>query len=187
VSVCGLAVFEPRDADDLSSASFFTAPYPTFAAMRANDPVYRQPETGIRFLTRYEDVLELCRHPLGSARRSELFFPADAPQIAEESETVRRFLAPWMVFPDPPQHTRIRSVTTRFFTPRAIENLRPFVPRTVDGVVPVAQPLEGLRRVAGVAGRSLHRQAVKGSDRGRKPFERAGPRGYYQPHVLKTA
>jgi cytochrome P450 len=122
----------PDSGYDLSSASFFTDPYPTFAAMRTHDPVHLQPETGIRFLTRYDYVFELCRHPQVSARRAGLFFPPDAPQIAEESETVRRFLAPWMVFLDAPQHTRIRSIMTRFFTPKAIESLRPFVQATVD-------------------------------------------------------
>jgi cytochrome P450 len=117
---------------DLTSTAFFADPYPTFAAMRTNDPVYLEPDTGIRFLTRYDDVVELCRHPEVSAQRSGLFFPEDAPEIAKEAETVRRFLAPWIVFLDPPEHTRIRSVMTRVFTPKAIEALRPYIQKTVD-------------------------------------------------------
>jgi cytochrome P450 len=102
----------PARAYDLQSESYFANPYPTYALMRAEDPVYVQPETGIRYLTRYDDVLSLCRDPRVSARRSGLFLNQDTSGCEEEVGVVRRFLEPWLLFLDAPDHTRIRSIMT---------------------------------------------------------------------------
>jgi cytochrome P450 len=128
---------------DLKSERFFADPYPTYAAMRADDPVYRQPETGIWFLTRYDDIADLCRNPSLGNDRTPAFFPAQNERITAETATVRRFVAPWIVFLDPPEHTRIRSILARAFTPRAIEALRPVVQKIVDAEIEALRSRRG--------------------------------------------
>ena len=115
-------------------------PYPLYQQLRAADPVHRSP-LGFWVLTRHTDVLAVLRDPRMSRdlRRSErmrqlrLSPEVDGLLSGEEA-------APSMLFVDPPDHTRLRALVSKAFTPRAVERLRPRVE------VIVAELLE---RVAG--------------------------------------
>jgi pimeloyl-[acyl-carrier protein] synthase len=71
--------------------------------MRENDPLYWHEQMGMCFVTRYQDV-----------------------------QAVRRFFTDWMVFSDPPAHTRLRKLVSRAFVPRSIAMLESFTHRVVD-------------------------------------------------------
>ena len=78
---------------DLHSAAFFADPYDTYARMRQADPVYRDPATGIWFLTRYQDFCTPCTDPGFSNARVGQFFTGVSPELGEQVEVVRRFFA----------------------------------------------------------------------------------------------
>jgi cytochrome P450 len=120
---------------DLRSAAFFTDPYGTYARMRRDDPVYRDPATGIWFLTRYRDLVALAEDRRFSNTRVSQFFAGVSPELADEVEVVRRFFADWLGFVDPPQHTRLRRLTARAFSPRRVAALRGYVQTVVDAAV----------------------------------------------------
>jgi hypothetical protein len=112
---------------DLLSPAFFADPHPTFRRMRTEDPVYWHPQLEMWFLTRYDDIDRLVSNPDFSTERTDQYGRGAPPAVKEQLEVVNGFLYLWMVFADPPRHTRIRSLVTRAFTPRVIHGLRPFV------------------------------------------------------------
>jgi pimeloyl-[acyl-carrier protein] synthase len=118
-------------------------PYPLYHQLRAADPVHRSP-LGFWVLTRHADVLAVLRDPRMSRdpRRSErmelLRSSAEVDELLSSEEA-----APSMLFVDPPDHTRLRALVNKAFTPGAVERLRPRVEAIVT---------ELLDRVAG-AGR----------------------------------
>jgi pimeloyl-[acyl-carrier protein] synthase len=110
-------------------------PYPLYQRLRAEDPVHRS-ELGFWVLTRHADVLAVLRDPRMSRdpRRSERVdllrasTEVDDLLVAEEA-------APSMLFVDPPDHTRLRTLVNKAFTPAAVERLRPRVEAIVAGLL----------------------------------------------------
>jgi pimeloyl-[acyl-carrier protein] synthase len=115
-------------------------PYPLYHRLRAEDPVHRSP-LGFWVLTRHADVLALLRDPRMSRdpRRSERFEQLRASAELDELLAAEE-AAPSMLFVDPPDHTRLRALVNKAFTPVAVERLRP----RVEAIV-----AELLDRVAG--------------------------------------
>jgi cytochrome P450 len=122
---------------DLLSPEHFAAPYETFAVMRERDPLYWCEPMGMWFVTRYEDVHAVTRDRRFSSDKVDFFVP---PGGDERSRAVRRFLTDWMVFCDPPEHTRLRKLVSRAFTPRSVAMLESFTARAAQ---------EALDRVSG--------------------------------------
>ena len=93
------------------------------ATLRERDPVHWSERYRSWFLTRYDDVDAALRDPRFSSdrispyRRSRLDGP-DADPLVRAAFGV---LEDWMVFQDPPDHTRLRKLLSRAFTPRAVE------------------------------------------------------------------
>src|SRR5262245_54600859 len=93
-------------------------PYPFYKLMRERDPVHWNGTVRIWFLTRHADVSELLRDDRFSADRtqSERYLPPPAG---------RERPARSMLVVDPPDHTRLRDLVSKAFTPRMVEQLRP--------------------------------------------------------------
>jgi cytochrome P450 len=110
-------------------------PYPLYHRLRAEDPVHRSP-LGFWVLTRHADVLAVLRDPRMSRdpRRSErvalLRASAEVDELLASEEA-----APSMLFVDPPDHTRLRTLVNKAFTPAAVERLRPRVEEIVAGLL----------------------------------------------------
>ena len=101
-------------------------PFPLYARMRDEDPAHWSPRLKAWVLTRYEDVKRVCLDTAGmSSDRLRPFFatlpPAEARKVAE----LVRYLTLWMVFRDPPEHTRLRRLAAKVFHVRSIQALRP--------------------------------------------------------------
>jgi cytochrome P450 len=116
-------------AYDLLSPALFADPYPVFSVMRRDDPLYWNEQLGIWFATRYQDVRTVIRDGRFSTARVDAFVPAGTD---DSTQAMRQFYRDWMLFSDPPEHTRLRRLASRAFTPRSIAALEPFVHRAVD-------------------------------------------------------
>lgn len=131
-----MASFDPWDRSHLPN------PHALYRAMRAEAPVWRGvgPVTGrpIWFFTRYDDCVAALRDPrLGKDIEKHL----DPDQVAEERDLEAGPLAPLgrnMLFVDPPDHTRLRRLVAKEFTPRAIggleERIRAIAADLLDGL-----------------------------------------------------
>src|SRR5262245_7323332 len=101
-------------------------PAPYYHALRSMPPVHRMelPMMGVvHVLSRYSDCKAvLASHEFGKGERDRadaLFDDDEAAQYAELETRSRP-----MLFLNPPDHTRIRGLVSRAFTPRRIEALR---------------------------------------------------------------
>jgi cytochrome P450 len=122
-------VFNPFDP------AFRADPYPTYRALRELDPVHASP-LGITVLTRYDDVVRMLRSP--DVSRDVLRSATDFTELEREQLATRRVRSQSMLNLDPPDHTRMRSLVNKAFTPSAIERLRPRIVQLVDGILDVA-------------------------------------------------
>jgi len=97
--------------------------------MRDEDPVHWSPRLKAWVLTRYEDVKRACLDSTMSSDRLRPFFATLPPPEAAKIAELVRYLTLWMVFRDPPEHTRLRRLAARVFHVRSIHALRPNVER----------------------------------------------------------
>ncbi len=109
-------------------------PYPHYHALRAEDPVHYWPLSQGWVLTRYADVVSVLRDPRVSADRtrstmSQILGPPPIPE--EFLDTFEAIQRRSMLTMDPPDHTRLRRLVTKAFTPRMVESLRPRIEQIV--------------------------------------------------------
>jgi hypothetical protein len=114
-------------------------PYPTFARMRATEPIHFSEPWGGWMLTRYQDVLAGTRDPRLSSRRSSTYAQRLPPEVREKLAPLVRNLASWALVNDPPEHNRLRSLINKAFTPRQVERLRPRIQELVDELLDAVQ------------------------------------------------
>ncbi len=96
-------------------------PYPYYAWLRREHPVYHQERLGFWVLSRYEDIEMAARHP-------EVF--SSAQGIGPDWQPGLT-----MITKDPPEHTRLRKLVSKAFTPRMVQTLAPRIQDIVDHLV----------------------------------------------------
>ncbi|HEY3683165.1 MAG TPA: cytochrome P450 [Streptosporangiaceae bacterium] len=97
-------------------------PYPTYARMRDEVPVYRNEEQDFWAFSRHSDVL-------GAFRDSELFSSGNGPFLDPMSWGPKAARHMSFVAMDPPEHTRTRGLVARAFTQRRVNELAPRIRR----------------------------------------------------------
>jgi hypothetical protein len=109
-------------------------PYPLYARLRENDPLHRSYAVRGWILFRHADCVEVLRDPRFSAddRRLAAFERRRAEAIREGLVDPEAPQEPVMLRRDPPDHTRLRSLVNKAFTPRAVEKLRPRVEQLAE-------------------------------------------------------
>lgn len=145
----------PADSDlyaTLTSGAFATAadPYPTYRLLQREYPVLEL--FGGVSVFRYDDVAAVLRHPDVSTddRNSTLYQSLRArdklaaPYLSQmDSQSFLRR--------DPPEHTRLRKLVTKGFTPRRVAALRSFIQRHVDDTLDQAAGRGQLDLIADLA------------------------------------
>jgi len=114
--------FNPMDPE------FVADPYPTYHRLRAEDPVHHSP-LGFWVLTRYADVMAMLRDP------RLIKEPIAAFVAARFGIAVPPGLGLSMLDRDPPDHTRLRGLVSKAFTPKALESQRPHIQQIVDDLL----------------------------------------------------
>lgn len=130
----------PPDPFGLLKPESLQDPYPVYARLRAEAPVYFSEALRAWLLTRYEDVLGAFRDPRLSSRLTSGYGKQLPPAILEQLVPVLRNLASWVIFTDRPDHTRMRGLLNKAFTPKVTENLRPRIQALVDELLDAVAP-----------------------------------------------
>ena len=102
-------------------------PYRIYSFIREHEPVHHAPD-GSWVLTRYDHSAALLRDPRFSTNPARLTEGRDAAAMGP----IRQVGSSLMMFLDPPDHTRLRSLVSQAFTPRMVESLRPRIQLLVD-------------------------------------------------------
>ncbi len=119
--------FESGVAFDFFSRRLLSDPYPIYRRLQVKDPVHRSRLIKGWILSRHEDIDAILRdhrrfgNDRVSTQDANLRFDADEPRS--------------MLYRDPPDHTRLRSLVSKAFTPRAVRALRPRVERIADDLL----------------------------------------------------
>jgi cytochrome P450 len=113
---------------------FFDDPYPQYAALRAHDPVHRSP-LEVWVLFRYDDIVGVLRNSSLSVQVDNATPTARMQMFAEQAPEERERGAHSILNVDPPDHTRLRRLVSKAFTPKMVHELRPRIEALVDEAV----------------------------------------------------
>jgi cytochrome P450 len=143
-----LQVDEIRSAADLEGLDPFLPehradPYPLYRKLRELDPVHRSP-AGPLILTRHADATAVLRDPCFSSNPSHL--GGERPQVGPRRVDTRVLL-----FLDPPDHTRLRSLVSKAFTPAVVRRLRPRVQQLVAELLDRVEERGSMELIADLA------------------------------------
>ena len=107
-------------------------PYPLYAELRDAAPLYRAGD-GFWYASSYEAATAVFRSPhFGQGSGPDSRIRRD-PRFDDSSAL--QTLAYMLPFIDPPDHTRLRQLISRAFTPRAVERMRMFLAGHVDALL----------------------------------------------------
>jgi cytochrome P450 len=107
-------------------------PYPLYHKLRSEDPVHWDSFLHAWVVTRYVDVVHVLYH-----------FSANRTPTPEQLSTmglsalspIAQVMVRQMLFMDPPDHTRLRTLASAAFTPRRVELLRSHIQEIMDGLL----------------------------------------------------
>jgi cytochrome P450 len=126
---------------DLYSSDFRETTHETYARMRRDDPVHRQPgldgETPIWFVTRYEDVVAVLLDDTRFVVDPALALTAEELESrqAELGSLGDERVSENLLTKDGDDHRRLRRLVTKAFTPRMVEQLRPRIQEIADDLL----------------------------------------------------
>jgi cytochrome P450 len=113
--------FDPR------APEFRADPYPIYDFLRSFAPIFYWEPWGLYFLSSHED----CQVLLRDDRLGHLFV-GDAPPQQKALWDMQRN---WLLVMNPPDHTRLRSLVHKAFTPRTVALLRETIQRITDNLI----------------------------------------------------
>ena len=121
----------PRDADDngLFSRNFIRNPYPAYAKLRKLDPVHqvRFPDGQLGWLvTSYQEAVDVL---------TDQRFIKDFSKLYGGSMDQMSVFTQNMLFSDPPDHKRLRSLAQKAFTPKMIAGMRGRIQEITDDLL----------------------------------------------------
>jgi cytochrome P450 len=109
------------------SYEFHADPFPVYRELRDHAPCYYNAELGFYALSRYDDVLNALHDPETFCSRFGITLERGSP-------------LPMLLTMDPPEHTKLRRLVSRAFTPRRIAELeaptRSIAARYLDAIDP---------------------------------------------------
>ncbi|WP_376796068.1 cytochrome P450 [Thermogemmatispora sp.] len=142
---------QPLTLSDVHQPEYLANPYPLYHRLREHDPIYWDEEMHAWVLTRYADVVAVLRDPRFSSAWGTLETAWMPEELRPRLEPALRAVSRQMLFLDPPDHSRLRGLVARAFTPRMVESLRPRVQRLVDELLDALQAQERMEFVADFA------------------------------------
>lgn len=136
-----------------SDPAFIADPYPVFAELRHRQPVIYDESTNQWLISRHEDVARLLR----DRRLGRTYH-----HVATDAEFGRTPPPAWhapfhelndagMLDLEPPDHTRLRRLVSKAFTPRTVADMAPRVQAIVDGLVDRALDTREFDLIADIA------------------------------------
>jgi cytochrome P450 len=139
-------MFDARNLDD---------PYPGYAQLREQQRVLKLPvggELAPWVVSGYDEVYQALRDPRFTSERRGMLGMRSNAELAERYAAQGGFGGASMIFSDPPEHTRLRGLVSKAFTPRRIFELRGWMEAIVDQLLAPAAARGGIELMDEFAG-----------------------------------
>ena len=124
-----------NDKKILFSDEILQDPYPTYARLHEEGPLHYVEVGGkwaVWSIFSHAECSSIAKDPRLSAKRAkQMLLPLPLSRQAEFTE-LARMLSLWLIFMDPPDHTRLRKLLNKGFSAAAVEGLRPQAEAIVD-------------------------------------------------------
>lgn len=119
-------------------------PYRFYQRYREEDPVHwgvsANPKLpGSWYLFRYQDVMQVLESPKFGREASRVRDDGEGAPVPAAYKGFRSMVSNWMVFRDPPAHTRLRSLVNKVFSAKMVENIRPAIFTIADSLLDQVQ------------------------------------------------
>ncbi|MBR8835930.1 MAG: cytochrome P450 [Stigonema ocellatum SAG 48.90 = DSM 106950] len=139
---------------NLFDPKFNANPYPTYHQLRSEDPVHRYFVGGDWIVTRYADVKAVLKsgcvrtddRPKSIHERNK-YLQKKGKNLNTLAYTTSRFL----FYMNPPDHTRLRALVGKGFSPVVVERMRPRIQEIVDELLDKVRHQESMDIVADLA------------------------------------
>lgn len=114
-------------ASALNDGSYFSQPFPLFADLRRNAPVFYSQVLGGWVVTRYSDVSEILHNHEDYSSKGRVLHLINQldDDVREKLSLLQMHFATGLAHSDAPEHKRLRGLLAQAFTPRISENMRP--------------------------------------------------------------
>ena len=152
---------KPRSSPDpaldrlLVSDEIMVDPYPTYRRLRETAPVFWSDTWNAWVVSRFDDVGESLRDKenLSNENRQGLLFSGLSAEERDKLAPLRHYFAQKDVIgSDPPDHTRMRALVQKAFTPKTIASLEGRIRKLAETLVGAAcsrnQPFDFVHEVA---------------------------------------
>ena len=106
-------------------------PYPVYRQLRESGPIL-MPESNLVVFAGFDDCDEVLRHPASCSDRLKSTVTQRAVAAGQEA---RPFGTPVFLFLDPPDHTRLRKLVSKAFSPKVVRALESDIAGLVDGLL----------------------------------------------------
>ena len=137
----------------LLSPNFIEDPYPTYEALRSNDPVHWSDAWGCWLLTRHADCDAVLRDTrrFTNVGRIARFLDTLPSADREDAKPLYDHFAAGLNHSDPPDHTRIRALVIKAFTPGSVRRLQSRIEALVHELIDHVVPAGGMDLIADFA------------------------------------
>jgi hypothetical protein len=138
----------------LVSKEFLSDPYPVLHRLREADPVHWSESVGGWVVTRYDDIVGTFKDVThysneGRLARAVEYLPAASRANLKTFED--HYRTKGLLHSDPPDHTRLRALVTKAFSPRIVEAMRPRIQAIVNELLDSVQSDGGMDAIADLA------------------------------------
>ena len=133
---------ENHALDELLTARDFSAdPYAVYQRLREEAPVYWSEAWNAWVFTRYAHIVNILRDSLrfSNKDRFTVFLEQLPKTLWSEIAPLKRHYTVGMLQSDPPDHTRLRGLLNKVFTPRAVQEMGPRIQGIVDRLLDSVQ------------------------------------------------
>ena len=132
--MCAIDLLQPSAVDD---------PHPFFAPLREADPIQWSERHRAWVIMGHPELDEAFRDRRLSTERMDAFRDRLTERRAAALAKAIDLLDGWMLFHEPPEHTRLRSPLARSFTPRAVGSLGERISAIVDDLLDAMATVDG--------------------------------------------
>jgi pimeloyl-[acyl-carrier protein] synthase len=118
----------------LTSSEFINNPYPFYDKLRSFHPIYRGFSLKYPgwYVTGYEEAVSILKDSRFKNR-------IPLPETSKKYEQLKNIQNDMMLFKNQPDHKRLRLLVSKVFTPRMVEDYRPYIKETVNELLDQVQ------------------------------------------------